>query len=214
MAFTAQGHGATVIEFMDSFLPRKSVPGRRFAYISLATMAALAPLLAGCEADQAEGGQAPAIVLSDVTLRHYTKDGVERIGRAREVVFSRDSGQLEARELSADVPPTDEMGRGGTHLEAARGEADIKGQTARLEGGVRVRTGEGDEGRTDALTWEQGNDIVLGDSPVRVVGPGYDLEADSFRFRVHDQKLELGGGVKFHSLLEADGGPEKAEVAP
>lgn len=191
---------------MDTNLPTKSMPAHALgsrgpAWAAICVMAPL--LLAGCESEQAAGGPAPAIVLSSVTLRHYGKDGVERVGRAREVIFRRDSGQLEANDLSADIPPTEDVGRGGAHLEAGRGEADIKGQTARVEGGVTVITGEGDEGRTEAFTWEQANDVIVGDSPVVVFGPDYDMKADSFRFRVHDQKLELGGGVEFHSRPEA-----------
>jgi len=168
------------------------------------TLAGLGALLAGaasatgCAVEPPAGGQPPAIVLGDVTLRHYAADGTVRTGHADEVTYFRQQGRLEAGTLTVDAPPTDDLKRGGVLLEASKGAADLKGQGALLSGGVTVRTGAGDIGKTDEATWIGATETIRGDRPIEVEGPGYTTTADGFSFEVPGQKLALQGNVAIH----------------
>ncbi len=168
-------------------------------------------LLAACGVEKPEGGKPPAIVLDEVTLRHYAADGTVRVGQADEVIYDRKGGRLDAHSLSVDTPPTPGMKRGGAHLEAARGSADLKGKGASLEGGLTLRTGVGDFGSTEAATWDGTTETFEGDEPLEVQGPGYRASADGFRFQVPGQRLDLKGNVKIHT--EPDTARAAAEVA-
>ena len=160
---------------------------------------AVSPLLAlsACR-PPAEGAPPPppAIVLSDVTLRHYPKDGPPRLAHATSVTFDRETSQLQAEEITAEVPPSPEVGRGGATLTAPSGAGDVHGQRAEAFGKLEVRTGAGDRGETDGAVWDAASDVLSGESPLRVRGPGYSIDGETFRFHLGDQRLELGGGVK------------------
>ena len=145
------------------------------------------------------GEAPPAIVLEDVTLRHYAADGTLRTGTADQVIVHREEGRLEGSNLRIDAPPTAAQRRGWIRLEAARGSSDLKGAAATLEGGVTVATGAGDRGRTERATWDAATQTIAGDAPVDAEGPGYRVEADGFAFRVPDQQLQLRGDVQIHT---------------
>jgi LPS export ABC transporter protein LptC len=167
----------------------------------------LASALSACGVEAPPGGKPPAIVLSDVTLRHYAADGTVRRGHAAEVTYYRQQGRLEGEHITVDAPPTDDLKRGGVQLAAGQGAADLKGKGARLFGGVTVRTGAGDVGRTEEAVWNGATEIIEGDRPIQVEGPGYRVDADGFAFAVPSQKLELRGDVRIHQE------PQPAEEA-
>ena len=158
-----------------------------------------AALAAGCSVEKPAGEAPPAIVLEDVTLRHYAADGTLRTGTATEVIVHREEGRLEGSNLRIDAPPTADLKRGGVRLEAATGKSDLKGEAATLAGGVTVTTGAGDHGATEAATWDAATETISGDTPVNAEGPGYRTRADGFAFRVPDQQLQLKGDVQIHT---------------
>lgn len=182
---------------MTDRLPAKTLRWRTLAGVgAVLALSAVTAVGTGCEPAPRTDAAPPTIVLDDVTLRHYGKDGTLRVGRADEVTFRRDKGRLEGSSITIDVPPTAEMARGGSHLEAGTGSADLKGHKASVAGGVHVTTGLGDEGNTDAAEWDQATDTIVGEGAVHARGPGYAVDSNGFSFRVSDQRLELGSGVQ------------------
>lgn len=163
--------------------------------------------LSACEPPiEAKSPPPPAIVLSDVTLRHYPKAGEPRMAHADSVTFDRESAELHAETITADVPPAAGIGRGGARFEAPSGKGDIHGQRAEAYGKLQVETGVGDRGETVGAIWDAVEDTLSGATPVKVRGPGYRLDGKAFRFRVGDQRLELDGGVQAASRIsEASG---------
>lgn len=137
----------------------------------------------------------PAIVLSNVTLRHYPKDGAPRIAHATAVTFDRETAELHAEEITAQVPPAPGVGRGGAKMSAPSGKGDVHGKRAEAFGTLVVETGAGDKAETVGAVWDAEADLLSGESPLRVRGPGYSIDGETFRFHVGDQRLELNGGV-------------------
>jgi len=129
-------------------------------------------------------------------LRHYPKDGPPRVAHASSVTFDRETSQLQADEITAEMPPSPEVGRGGATLSAPSGAGDVHGQRAEAFGKLMVRTGAGDRGETEGAVWDAASDVLSGESPLHVRGPGYSIDGETFRFHMGDQRLELGGGVK------------------
>jgi len=157
---------------------------------------ALAPWACAC-APPAErpAARPPAIQLTDVTLRHYSAGSEPRIVHAETVIYNRESAEIAAWTIAADVPPTEELGRGGVRLEAEEGKGDVHGQRAEAIGKLQVITGAGDRGETVGSVWDASTGFIEGSHPLAVRGPGYAVDANAYRFHVEDQTLQLDGGV-------------------
>ncbi|AKU92236.1 hypothetical protein [Vulgatibacter incomptus] len=143
----------------------------------------------------------PAILLWDVTVRHYETEGAPRVVHADEVSFDRENAQVFARTITADVPATPTLRRGGVHFTAESGEGDIHGERAEAFGPIEVTTGAGDRGQTVGSVWDSETGTISGAKPVQVHGPGYTVDSRSYSFRLDDQQLELEGGVHAVSRL-------------
>lgn len=169
-------------------------------------------LLWGCTQPAGEAGRAPAITLQGMTLRHYAETGPPKVATAERVTFERDRGVVAAEAISVDLPPTEEFSRGAAHLQAERGQGDIHGKGAVVEGPVDATTTAGDRVATVGTVWEGERDVLLGQSPVRARGPGYTLEGDSYSYDASARTLALVGDVRFRSTAEAalDSGDSKA----
>ncbi len=177
-------------------------------FAGVGALLASAAATAACGVEKPAGGKPPAIVLEDVTLRHYADDGTVRTGHAIEVTYFRKEGRLEGKSIVVDVPPTENLKRGGVRLTAAEGAGDLKGNDAKLFGGVTVRTGAGDYGTTEAADYDGATETIQGDTPIAVKGPGYTTDADGFSFAIPGQKLDLKGNVQIHTAPE----PQREEV--
>jgi len=153
----------------------------------------------------------PAIVLSDVTLRHYPKDGPPRVAHAAAVTFDRETAQLRAEAITAQVPPSPSVGRGGAKMTAPSGAGDIHGRRAEAFGEIVVETGAGDRAETVDVIWDAEADLLSGESPLRVRGPGYSIDGKTFRFHVGDERLELGGGVEAGTRVAPEPRPQEGE---
>ncbi len=178
-----------------------------------AILASALAALSCAPAIEEPAGRPPAIVLSEVVLRHYPLDGPPRIARADQVTFDRETAELHAYEITADIPPTAGLKRGMVHLEAASGRGDIHGQRAEAYGDLLVTTGAGDRGKTVGSVWDAGSGILAGDEPLQAKGPGYSIDGKSYHFHVNDQRLEIEGGIHAISRLAEAGigaGPEEA----
>src|SRR4051812_38502200 len=178
---------------------------RRKAYLYRMVAAAGAVLAAlcgsGCEDLQTPPGQAPpAIQLRQVTLRHYGEDALLGIGHGQVVSYLRDSGQLDGRTLVMDLPPSDQVGRGGAQIKAATGSGDIRGQTALLTGGVSAVTAVGDHAVSEAALYQASTDTLSGTTPVQATSAGQEVAGDVWTFHVRERQVQLHGNVAVHSV--------------
>lgn len=156
-------------------------------------------------AEEARAPRPPAIQLEEVTLRHYPMEGPPRVVRASDVTFNRESAEISAHAISARIPPTETLARGEIRLEAEEGRGDIHGNEAEAIGALKVETGAGDLGETVGSVWDSSTGLVQGDRPIRVRGPGYSVDGESYRFHVEDQQLSLERGVHVVSHAQAAG---------
>lgn len=184
--------------FRPMTVPTSPNPQRWRTLAGLGAILASALAASACAVERPADGKPPAIVLDQVTLRHYAADGTVREGHASEVTYYRSRGRLEGTDIDVNAPPTADLKRGGVQLAAKEGEADLKGHGARLFDGVTVRTGEGDVGTTEEAFWNGTTSVISGEQPIDVKGPGYTTTADGFAFEVPRQKLELRGDVRIH----------------
>jgi hypothetical protein len=163
--------------------------------------ASLAGPLAGCEdtATALKKGAKPEIVLSDVRLETYGPDGMTSVTTAREVVYRRDTGELEGDTVVLDLPPSERVGRGGVVMAAPRARGDVKQRAAFADGGVSAVTGQGDKAFTAHADYRGDLGTVSGDTPVHVEGPAYTLDAGGYVFHVGEDRLELVEGVRARS---------------
>lgn len=166
--------------------------------------------LGGCSQPAAETGRSPAITLLGMTLRHYGEAGPPKVATAAQVTFDRDTGVIAAETVAVDLPPTEELTRGRIHIEAERGQGDIHGKGAVVEGAIEASTSAGDRATTVGSVWDGEGDLLLGDAPVRAEGPGYALSGDSYRYDAAAGTLALVGDVHFRS----SGDPSTVESAP
>lgn len=134
-------------------------------------------------------------MLTGVKLRHYDRDGTVSHGTADSVTYVRDSGSLSAKALTATLPPGPRVRRGGIELVAGEAEGDLNARDARAHGGVRARTGAGDDIRTEEARLDAARNLVSADVPVEVQGPGYALAARGYRLHLTEERLELVDGV-------------------
>lgn len=144
-------------------------------------------------------------------MRHYPKDGPPRVAHAAAVTFDRETAQLQAEAITAQVPPSPGVGRGGARMTAPSGAGDVHGKRAEAFGKLVVETGAGDRAETVGAVWDADADLLSGESPLRVRGPGYSIDGETFRLHVGEQRLELGGGVEAGTRVAPDTAPHEGE---
>lgn len=173
--------------------------------------------LASCAPAEVEREHGPEMVLHDFVLRHYPEEGPPSIGTAATVSFDRESSVVVAETLSVDLPESPSLpGRGGARLVADRGQGDIHGEGARVEGGVVLETGAGDRVEVEGATWDGVEQRLFDDEGVVAKGPGYALSGGSFNYEHQEQTLHLDDGVHLVStnpaLAPVPGGEESETV--
>ncbi|HWV38919.1 MAG TPA: hypothetical protein VN033_10640 [Vulgatibacter sp.] len=146
-----------------------------------------------------------------MTLRHYPMEGTPRVAHAAEVTFDRETAELHAETITARVPPSPGVRRGGATLTAPSGAGDVHGKRAEAFGRIVVETGAGDRAETEGAVWDAEADLLTGEAPLQVSGPGYSIDGRSFRLHVGEQRLELGGGVEAHTRATPDTRLREAE---
>lgn len=166
--------------------------------------ASAAGLLTGCEdtATALQKGAKPAIVLTGVRLETYGPDGSTSRTTARQVIYRRDTGELEGETVVLQYPPPERADRGGVVVAAPRARGDVKKRVALAEGGVTAESDGGDRAHTAYAEYRGEAGTVSGDTPVHVEGPSYTLDADAYVFHVEEQRLELLDGVRARSMPE------------
>lgn len=173
--------------------------------LGLVPGAGLLLVLVACAEPPSGAGRPPAIALSGMTLRHYPVEGSPRVARADAVTYDRNTGVVAGEEIDVDLPPGKEFRRGGARISVEKAQGDVQGRGAAAQGPIRVVTGMGDVGTTTGSTWDGEQDLLWGDEPVRVEGPGYALAGNSYRYHADEQRLALEGGVEFRSRPPASG---------
>lgn len=154
--------------------------------------------LGSCSGGKADAGRSPGILLSGATLRLYPAEGAPKVATAETVTFERKTGVVAAEGIVVDLPPS-EAGLGGSRLEAERGQGDIHGKGAMVEGPIHATSGRGDRAATVGTVWDGEEDLLAGDERVKALGPGYSLEGGSYRYQASDRRLALVDGVRFRS---------------
>lgn len=167
--------------------------------LSLRKLGLFGLLLVACAQPTAGEGRPPAIALQGMTLRQYPQGREARVARARELTYDRTTGVVAAEGIAVDLPPSPEFRRGGATITAQKAQGDIRGEGAAAQGPIRVRTGAGDVGETVGSTWDGEQELLWGDEPLAVRGPGYALSGGSYRYRADEQVLALEEGVEFRS---------------
>ncbi len=136
----------------------------------------------------------PALKLERVRFRVWRNDVLRVRGEAAEVTLRRDTGQLSATELRAEMPSRDAP----VLITAPRGHGLVSTQDYSAEGGVVVTHGD-ERATTERARWQpgpSGQGLVTGDAPVAVERQGARLDGVGFTFDPKTGELQIGGPVK------------------
>ena len=148
-----------------------------------------------------DGGQvAPEVTLEQVRFQ-IDRAGVSRAtGQAGRVTFRRDTTEVAATDLDLVLSGTD----GPVRLQAPEATGTTSARHYRATGGVTALRGS-DTAVTAAATYDGGPDqslgLVRGDDPVRVTGPGYQLDGRRFTLDPASGEIVVGGGATLVSGL-------------
>ncbi len=136
----------------------------------------------------------PALKLERVRFRVWRNDVLRVRGEAAEVTLRRDTGQLAATDLRAELPSRDAP----VVLTAPTGHGLVSTQEYFAEGGVVVTHG-GERAMTERARWQpgaSGQGLVTGDAPVTVERQGARLEGVGFTFDPRSGELQIDGPVQ------------------
>lgn len=137
----------------------------------------------------------PELKLEGVRFRVYRGDRLRVFGEAAVATLRRDSTDVTARDLVANLPRANAT---PVRITAPAGEGRLSDHTFTASGGVTVIRDD-DVARTARARYEpdgRGGDIVRGDDPVRVDGKGYRLEGVGFTLDPATGELAMRHGAK------------------
>lgn len=140
----------------------------------------------------------PALKLERVHFRVWRGDVLRVRGEAREVTLRRDSGELAAADLRAELPSELPSNAQPVVLTAPIAHGVISTQDYTAEGGVVVAHG-GERAMTERARWRpgpSGQGLVTGDAPVEVERQGVRLDGVGFTFDPRSGDLQIGGPVR------------------
>lgn len=146
----------------------------------------------------------PALKLERVRFRVWRGDDLRVRGEAAEVTLRRDTGQLEASTVHAELPS---QGAPMT-VSAPRAHGLVSTQEYVAEGGVVVTHGD-ERATTERARWQAGREAqgpVTGDAPVVVERPGVRLDGTGFTFEPRTGDLEIHGPVRTTATRAAGSG--------
>jgi hypothetical protein len=135
----------------------------------------------------------PALTLERVRFRIWRGDVLRARGEAAEVSLRRDTGELSASDLLAELPSRDQP----IFIAAPTAHGLVSTQEFVAEGGVVVTHG-GERAVTERARWQpgpSGQGIVTGDAPVVIERPGARLSGTGFSFDPATGELSIGGPV-------------------
>lgn len=174
----------------------------------------------------------PAAIPGEVELGPVALDGTKvTMERPRLSGFRKDGKPYEVNALAAsqDVrkPGVVELeqirgrlgaeGDGAVRLTAATGVYDMKSEQLQLDGGVRVRTENGDTAELKAASINLKQGELVSTDPVRIVtASGDTIDARTMRVRDSGKAISFEGGVKtvLYPPAEQQGGAQGAASQP
>jgi hypothetical protein len=168
----------------------------------------LLPCLAACfpHPPPADEQASPEIVLEGATLRIYRGSRLVAWGEAPKATYDRDAATGRAKSVTFHFAPSgrtrEEGGRAaqGTEVTAAEVSGNVRAQVADATGGVRVRTGMGDQATTPSAHYDGNMRSATGNEGVEILGRAYHLAAPEYRLVLAEERIELAGGV--HGVAE------------
>jgi hypothetical protein len=158
--------------------------------------------LAGCRPTQpTEAREVPELKLEGVGFRLYRGDALRLSGQAATLTYRRDTHDLAAGDLSANVI---ELGEEPMAVTAPEGAGNVARHTFEIHGGVTLARAD-DVARTAAAAYAPGGSgkgLVTGHDPVVVDGRGYELHGTGFTFDPATGVLLMEGGARLDAGLE------------
>jgi len=145
---------------------------------------------------------APELKLEGVRFRVYRGNELRASGKAERASLRRDSTEVSAKDLEAVLPRSAPPVR----ITAPLGQGVMASRVFSASGGVTVSRGDV-VGRTERVRLVPGPDggRVVGEDPVVVEGPAYQLEGTGFTLLPASAELTIGGGAR----LLAGGGARR-----
>jgi hypothetical protein len=146
-------------------------------------------------ASASDAGGPPAISLREVEFVNSRGSSVFARGRATEMTYVSESGDSMAQNATIRFPRERQP---GTAVEVSAPRAQGNPLEARVtgEGGVLFANQQGDRGQTERATYEgkpEGKPAeAFGDRPVKLFGPGFELQSPGFRWHQAGDVLDLG----------------------
>ncbi|MHB1843308.1 MAG: LptA/OstA family protein [Deltaproteobacteria bacterium] len=161
-----------------------------------AALSALLPLSCGVPASDRATASPPSIELFSAESFDYRGAELRAHGLAAHVLYRRDTGDALGSQVKAIFPARPRSpGRratGATVIEAPLASGNPLGQSVDGEGSVRLSTESGDRAETFRASYRGEQALAFGDRPVRLVGPGYSVDAPGFRLDTIHDLLQLG----------------------
>lgn len=145
---------------------------------------------------------APELKLERVRFRVWKGDGLRARGEAAQVTIRRDTSQVWAQDIRAELPSRDQP----VFVTAPAGQGLLSAGTFSAEGGVRVVHGD-ERASTERARFEpgaggQGSGRILGDDPVAVERGQARLNGVGFVFDPASGQLEVNGPVSTQAAGE------------
>jgi lipopolysaccharide export system protein LptC len=166
---------------------------------ALALGCVLLSLLLACGSSQGTENAAvvPELKLERVRFRVWRGDALQARGDASEVTLRRDTTQVFAKDLRAELPARD----GPAMVTAPIGQGLLSTKTFSAEGGVVVAHGN-ERATTDRARYvpgSSGDGQILGEDPVEVERGSLTLRGKGFIFDPRHGDLQVSGPVSSHA---------------
>lgn len=142
----------------------------------------------------------PEVTLYGVRMTHHRDRHPAALGRAARVTYHRESGDLTAYESYFRFPNRHtpvRRGRepSGMEVRAPLVVGNLGTRRADAQGGVVLKTSTGIAGETERVFFDGAALTARGESRVKVLGPGYTLEADRFTLWFEPEEFTFEGNV-------------------
>jgi hypothetical protein len=146
-------------------------------------------------ADQVEP---PSIELHGVDFWDFRGSQLAASGHSHRVFYLRESGETDASQVAV-LFPSKRHGlanrwSGEMLLDAPTVHGNPLEQRADARGGLRLTSAGGDQATTEYGRLRGRDQVIVGNDPVHIWGPGYDLHGPWFRLDLGRDRLQLGAG--------------------
>ena len=140
---------------------------------------------------------------AQVRFMVYRDARLTAAGEASSITYRRDTGDLAAEAVAVSFP---DAGDGeAPRLVASRASGNAHARTFLAEGGLRLEQGP-DQATTEEARYDPRDQLVHGDRPTTLKGPGWALTGPGFVLDPATRRLEVGEGVR----LDVEGAPARS----